>query len=218
MYGQPENCPPRRISSCSLSAHGELLAVGYKRGDIEVYNTEDRKRITTLTSHKCAVASLYFSPWKDPNCPLILVSVGEQIAFWNLEYVINNPRLDSNDFKRRSNRYKSRSSVSSPAVDIHRSSLGSSGMSSPLAASPARSSSLTFDFNGAGCQWLSKIGPSDKPHLLSCVKLIGSAKKLSFNSDFSKFFTIDDEGYLYYLRLYEPGRDRTKLAPPNGHI
>ncbi|XP_055532053.1 uncharacterized protein LOC129722552 isoform X2 [Wyeomyia smithii] len=216
VYGQPEDGRPRRISSCSLSAHGELLAVGYKRGAIEIYNTEERKLITTLESHKFAVASLYFSPWQDPNCPHILVSVGEQIVFWNLDYVINNPRLDPTDFKRRSNRYRSRSSLTSPAIEIHRSSHGSSGIASPLAASPARNGSLIFDFNEAGRQWISKIGPSDKPHLLSSIKLIGSAQKLTYDKDFSKFFTIDDEGYLYYLRLYEPGRERSNLAPPNG--
>ncbi|XP_053685053.1 uncharacterized protein LOC128734743 [Sabethes cyaneus] len=216
VYAPPENIPLRRISSCALSANGELLAVGYKHGAIEVYSMDEHRLIATLDSHKAAVASLYFSPWKDPNCPHILVSVGEQIAFWNLDYVINNPRLDSTDFKRRSNRYKSRSALNSPAMDIRRTSMGSSGVASPLAASPARNGSLIFDFNEAGRHWLGKTGPSDKPHLLSCIKLIGSTQKLTFNGDFSKFFTIDDEGYLYYLRLYEPGRDCSKLAPPNG--
>ncbi|XP_058836484.1 uncharacterized protein LOC131693031 isoform X2 [Topomyia yanbarensis] len=213
MYGQPENGPPKRISSCAISAHGELLAVGYKRGSIEVYNIEERKLIATLESHKCPVASLYFSPWQDPNSPHILVSIGEQIAFWSLDYVMNNPRLDSADFKRRSNRYKTRPSLTSPAIDIHRSSFGSrsSGLASPLAASPAQNGSFTFDIDEAAQQWLGKMGPSDKPHLLSCIKLIGSAEKLIISREFNKFFTIDDEGYLYYLRLYQPGRNRLMI-------
>ncbi|XP_055624969.1 uncharacterized protein LOC129767795 isoform X2 [Toxorhynchites rutilus septentrionalis] len=224
VYGQPEDAPLRRISSCVLSAHGELLAVGYKKGAIEVYNTEERKLIATLESHKFAVASLYFSPWQDPNSPHILVSIGEQIAFWSLDYVINNPRLDSADFKRRSNRYKSRPSLTSPAIDMHRSSYGSrsSGLASPLAASPARNgTSFTFDIDEAGLQWLSKVGPSNKPQLLSCIKLIGSAEKLIINRDFNKFFTIDDEGYIYFLRLYQPDRNQLMISfesprPPNG--
>ncbi|XP_021710103.1 uncharacterized protein LOC5567237 isoform X1 [Aedes aegypti] len=215
IFGRTDNTPSKwgRISSCALSAQGELLSIGYKRGAIEVYNTEERKLIATLESHKYEVASLYFSPWQDPNSPHILVSIGEQIVFWNLDYVINNPRLDSNDFKRRSNRYKSRPSITSPAMDI-RSSFGSrsSGLSSPLAGSPARNGSFTFDIDEASLQWLSKVGPSSKSQLLSCIKLIGSAKKLMINRDFNKFFTIDDEGYLYYLRLYQPDRNRLTIS------
>lgn len=212
-YGTSENSPPRRISSCTLSAHADLLAVGYKKGAVEVYNTEEHKLIATLESHKFAVAALYFSPWQDPNSPHILVSIGEQIVFWSLDYVINNPRLDSTDFKRRSNRYKTRPSLTSPSIDIHRSSFGSrsSGLASPLAASPARNGSFTFDIDEASQQWLSKVGPSNKPQLLSCIKLIGSAEKLIINREFNKFFTIDDEGYLYYLRLYQPGRNRLMI-------
>ncbi|XP_062562498.1 uncharacterized protein LOC134226007 [Armigeres subalbatus] len=212
-YGPSENGPLKWISSCAMSTNGEMLAVGYKRGAIEVYNIEERKLIATLESHKREVASLYFSPWQDPNSPHILVSIGEEIVFWSLDYVINNPRLDSNDVKRRSNRYKSRSSIVSPAMEIHhRSSFGSrsSGLSSPLAGSPARNGSFTFDIDEAELQWSTKVGPSNKPQLLSCIKLIGSAKKLAISRDFKKFFTIDDEGYLYYLRLYQT--DRNALA------
>lgn len=229
VYGPSENSPPKWISSCAVSNQGELLAIGYKKGAIEVYNTEEHKLIATLESHKYEVASLYFSPWQDANSPHILVSIGEQIVFWSLDYVINNPRMDSNDFKRRSNRYKSKRSNGSPAIDIHhhhRSSLGSrsSGFSSPLAASPAQNGLFTFDIDDAEIQWLSKVGPSNKPQLLSCIKLIGSAKKLMISRDFRKFFTIDDEGYLYYLRLYQPDKNRLTISfespirgrPPNG--
>ncbi|XP_055614088.1 uncharacterized protein LOC129760471 [Uranotaenia lowii] len=210
IYGQSENSLPRRISSCALSTNGEVLAIGYKKGAIEIYNTEDHKLIATLESHKYAIASMYFSPWLDPNSPHILVSIGEQIVFWSLDYVINNPRLDPFDIKRRSNRYKSRPSITSNALDIHRSSFGSrsSGLSSPMAASPARNGSFMFDFDEAAQQWLHKVGPSNKPQLLSCIKLIGSAERLIINRDFNKFFTIDDEGYLYYLRLYQPSQNR----------
>lgn len=219
IYDLAENPAPKwgRISSCAMSPQGELLAIGYKRGAIEVYNTEERKVIATLESHTYEVASMYFSPWQDPNSPHILVSIGEQIVFWNLDYVINNPpRLDSNDVKRRSNRYKSRSSVASPAIDIHhRSSFGSpsSGLSSPYAGSPAQNGSFSFDVDDVGLQWLSRVGPSNKPQLLSCIKLIGSsAKKLMISRDFNKFFTIDDEGYLYYLRLYQPGSSQLTIS------
>lgn len=200
----------KRISSCALSAHSELLAVGFKKGPIEIYSTEERKLIATLESHRCGVASLTFSPWKDPNSPQILVSIGEQIVFWDLGFVINNPRLDSSDKKRHSNRYRTRPQLSSPAIDINRSSFGSrsSGLASPLAASPSRNGSFTFDLDEAAHVWLAKTGPSNKPHLLSCIKLIGNAERLTVNRDFNKFFTIDDEGYLYYLRLFQPPRNR----------
>lgn len=50
--------------------------------------------------------------------------------------------------------------------------------------------------------WYGKSGASDKPELLSCIKLVGSsAEKIFTNRKFTKFITIDNEGEIYYLNI-----------------
>lgn len=59
--------------------------------------------------------------------------------------------------------------------------------------------------NGYGVQsnpWSGKLGPTEKPELLSCIQLIGTAAEQIFvDEKFTKFVTIDDEGEVYYLEI-----------------
>ncbi len=50
--------------------------------------------------------------------------------------------------------------------------------------------------------WAGKLGPTEKPELLSCIQMIGNAaEKFFVDRDFTKFVTIDDEGEVYYLQI-----------------
>lgn len=51
--------------------------------------------------------------------------------------------------------------------------------------------------------WAGKLGPTEKPELLSCIQLIGNAAEQIFiDKNFTKFVTIDDEGEVYYLEIF----------------
>lgn len=50
--------------------------------------------------------------------------------------------------------------------------------------------------------WNDKEGNKDKPHLLSVIKLRGLfSTYISASHDFSSFFTIDKNGYLYIMEM-----------------
>lgn len=88
-----------------------ILAVGYNRGLIEVYDCKEKVQLLQkLESHKEAVYALRFSPWMD-NQTLILASVSEELCFWNITHILNNP-MDGGNL-RRSQRFRRRLSKSS---------------------------------------------------------------------------------------------------------
>lgn len=138
-----------------------------------------------LESHKHPICCLKFSPWADSHAPIILVSVGEQIVFWNINYIQNNPiQLNSDKKLRRSQRFSRRlSSISEPVDEVD---------SKPT-------------INGwAENPWIHKTGALEKPELLSCIKFVGNrAYKFYHNDDFTNFCTVDNDGIIYYLRLFE---------------
>lgn len=145
------------------------------------------KRLQTLASHVKSINQLIFSPWpaEDTNQPLILISLSEQICFWNIKYVVNNP-IDSLKPRKRSSQRFSKE-LKSP-VDVI-----ASGFENLLTLNGKNYTPCNY--------WEEKIGPSDKPELLSCIKFIGNnAERLRFNrARFDHFVTIDDEGNIYIL-------------------
>lgn len=131
------------------------------------------------------IEELMFSPWTDPNAPQILVSLAREIDFWDIRYLLNNPFADRlTSPGKSSNRFKKRSQIS------------------PLPPFSRDQSVFSFrpiEKNG----WQEKRGPSDRPELLACIRLIGKAKKIVANPDFSQFVSVDNEGEIYHLKLFD---------------
>jgi hypothetical protein len=139
-----------------------------------------------LLSHESPVNDLKFSPWHDPNAPIVLVSVAAELIFWNVRSALNNPW--------------DRKSPSRPQQRSHRFSKGNLTYqrSKSIEIDTRRNSQLFAN------PWQQKEGPSEKPELLSCMKFVGNAaERLFTNTEFSKFVTIDNEGNIYFLRLID---------------
>lgn len=150
-----------------------------------------------LDSHKRPVMNLQFSPWNDPNDPLVLLSLSESVVFWNIRSIQNNPM----DLKRKDVSTTGRVRVSQR-------------FKSPLKIFPATDSKLLTATDNMSLNdtqsnpWRRKTGPSEKPELLSCTKLVAkSAKRIIFNDDFTRFVTIDNEGNIYHLRIISETAD-----------
>ncbi|XP_065367238.1 uncharacterized protein Dark [Calliphora vicina] len=106
-----------QITCLTASNNAKLLAIGLDTavvnglrscGDIEVFKLNDDYKpqlIYCLKSHVRPINDLKFSPLNE-----ILVSVAEQICFWNINYVLNNP-LEVGSKKRHSSRFTSQKSA-----------------------------------------------------------------------------------------------------------
>uniref|UniRef100_A0A182ILT6 APAF-1 helical domain-containing protein n=1 Tax=Anopheles atroparvus TaxID=41427 RepID=A0A182ILT6_ANOAO len=214
------------ICSCALSADGEFLAVGCYDGRIILHLMDLSRQLSVLESHQFPVEELYFSNWSEPGAPHILVSVGEQIVFWSVDYLYNNQPRKSFSSVRLSGRFTSRkfataTDASASPSEGRRSNGGNqSGLSTPIVGSPVQRSFMGEPFGfGESTYWNEKRGSTAKPHLLSCIKLSGRANRLIINREFSKFLTMDNEGYIHYLRLYRPSPNQLMLpSPPQATI
>lgn len=149
--------------------------------------------------------NLQFSPWKNANDPLILLSLSESVNFWNIRSIQNNPlnltRKESNERLRVSQRFKSPMKIIPSIID----------------AVLSATDNLTLNGTAAN-PWRGKTGSTDKPELLSCIKLVAkSAKKIIFNDDFTRFVTIDNEGNVYHLRLIDESSDNQLTIDFNGN-
>jgi hypothetical protein len=162
--------------------------------------------IQKLESHKRAIMNLRFSPWIDPNDPLILLSLSESVIFWNIRSIQNNPL----DLKRKETPGRVRVSQR---------------FKSPLKLSPSPSDSkllfatenLTISESNSN-PWRRKTGSSEKPELLSCIKLVAkSAKRIVCNDDFTRFVTIDNEGNVYHLRMIRESSENQLTIDYNGN-
>lgn len=177
----------------------------------------DLEQLQVLCSHKQTVKQLVFSPWPvegggvDGN-PLVLVSLAEQVCFWDIKYVINNP-LDN---MKKKNNYR-RSSRFSKEIRWHLNGeavakdndINGNGVPITTNGKTVPGDSNTVDVVdgrvGHGDYWSDKTGASDKPELLACIKFVGSATKLVTNKEFTKFITIDNEGDIYALETCPVG-------------
>jgi hypothetical protein len=165
------------------------------------------QQIHELNSHKRSVMNLRFSPWSEPNDPLILLSLSESVIFWNIRSIQNNPL----DLKRKSDGTDRKIRVSQR-------------FKSPLKLSPSPSDSLLSPVNKltlsepSSNPWKNKTGSSEKPEILSCIKLVAKmAKKIVCSDDFSRFVTIDNEGNIYHLRLVRDEGETQITVDHNGH-
>lgn len=156
-----------------------------------------------LESHKLAVMNLIFSPWLGPNDPLVLLSMAGSVNFWNIRSLQNNPL----DMKKRETPGRLRVS------QRFRSPLKTVNIGADLLTA---TENLTI--NGANNPWHKKTGASDKPELLSCIKLVAkSAKRIICNDEFTRFVTIDNEGNIYHLRMIKDATDQQLTVDFNGN-
>lgn len=224
-----------KITCLCASDNGKLLAIGLdsvtknglrSRGDIEIFKINDDYKaqlIYCLKSHIRPINDLLFSPQGD-----VLVSVAEQICFWNINYVLNNP-LDMGNRKRHSSRFTSQKSAEE--VDFkadycpHQrrdrflnleqrifASLESShkvGTSSKSNNNSMEQSMNSDDLNDDSVfggsvdksdesMWSCLTGPCDKPELLSCLKLDGNEAKQIFANKNFNEFYTIDDEGVYY--------------------
>lgn len=173
------------ITSVAISKDKSLFAIGYKNGVIEIYELDltnktqkiDRKPFELEESRKTSINDLKFSQFTNVNSPIILVSISEQLCFWDIKYLQNNSKKGG----RQSSRFNNNKNILKIVEDkLIRLSLEETN------------------------QWVGKIGASDKPELLSCIKLVGgSANKFFTDDNFTKFLTIDLEGNIYFLRFFD---------------
>lgn len=165
----------------------------------------DMQQLQILCSHKQPIKQLVFSPWplEGPESnPMVLVSLSEQMCFWDIKYVINNP-LDALKKKgvRRSSRFSKEvilkfNGDNSGTNDNN--DINGNGTNGKVTVTNGRA------YNHVD-YWDNKTGASDKPELLACIKFVGnSATKLVTNRDFNKFITIDNEGDIYALQTTRP--------------
>lgn len=175
-----------------------------------------------------------FSPWhlnasnKQKNViPIILISLSEEICFWDVQHVLNN-KLERN--LRTSQRFRgkntknslknSNESFAKEAVESNtpkmfqksENSLFNSGSSILNGINALRiENNISNDTNVINENnkdfenpWSEKIGSVEKPELLSCIKFVGSsAEKIFTNKNFTKFITIDNEGEVYFLQALQ---------------
>lgn len=157
-----------------------------------------------LESHKRPIMNLRFSPWSDPNNPLILLSLSESVIFWNIRSIQNNPlemkKQQTLGRLRISQRFKSPLKI-----------IPTNGDSKFLSATE------NLSLNEAN-PWRKKTGASDKPELLSCIKLVAkSAKRIICDDAFTRFITIDNEGNVYHLRMIHEPSDNQLTIDFNGN-
>lgn len=157
-------------------------------------NSTDASLLKKLESHKGAIKNLQFSPWIGPNEPLVLLSLSESVAFWNIRSIQNNPlemtKKESTTRLRVSQRFKSPLKIISPNIDNNL---------------VKATESLTISKENP---WQKKTGPADKPELLSCIKFVAkSAKRIICNDEFTRFVTLDNEGNVYHLRMISDNFD-----------
>lgn len=181
-----------QITSVAISRDKSLFAIGFDNGMIEIYEIDlsnmakkiDKKPFVLEESRKTRINDLKFSKFTNLNAPIILISISEQLCFWNINYLQNNKIENSKKDGRQSSRFKNNKIIFNKSIEdnLIRLSLEESEIN----------------------PWIGKIGASDKPELLSCIKLVGgSANKFYTDDNFTKFLTIDLEGNIYFLRFFD---------------
>lgn len=188
------------ITSIKLNQGREYFAVGCENGSIDLYSFGGLRYLNTVQSNKnMSINDMVFSPWTtDSTLPIILVSISDQICFWNISYIVNNPI--ENGKLRRSQRFDRKASVRSITEKMQELTSSNGNLYASQINNP----------------WTGKLGPTEKPELLACIQLIGNAAEQIFtNKNFTKFVTVDDEGEVYYLQIFS---DTIISNDDNGNI
>lgn len=178
-----DNC----ISSCKLSYDTHLLALGQDNGNINIWDVRSERSLGTLELHGSTVQNLLFSPplsSAGPSLksasPVILVSVADQIGWWNVGYL-----------------------TTGPCSGLRRRQRSGNAPRSPLTFL----GETVYEYVETGnlaLEWLEKKGQKGKPELLGCVKLLGrEVKKVSASSNFDAFATVDGSGVMYLMKVLQ---------------
>ncbi|KAJ6647516.1 Apoptotic protease-activating factor 1 [Pseudolycoriella hygida] len=173
-----------QITSVKLTQAREYFAVGCSNGAIELYNFSGARYLNTLQSNQTQINDMVFSPWTSASTlPIILATISDQICFWNISYVVNNPI--ENGALRRSQRFDRKASMRTIIEKMQE-------------MKPNNGNGRVVETN----LWTGKLGPTEKPELLAAIQFNGSsADQIFTNNEFTKFVTIDDEGEIYYLKI-----------------
>lgn len=141
----------------------------------------------TLNLHKTYVRNMFFAP-STPETPLVLVSVADQIVWWDVSYILKNLQERKKDERRKSASRRSRGSACRPEnIEID---------------------NITDDFNQMSIIdqiWKGKCGRTAKPEVLSAIKLSGDyAATISISPTFTSFVTVDSTGLMYIINVLKP--------------
>lgn len=208
---------------CLTETDKLLVAVGYENGSVDLFDVSgnDAEIVKRLKSHRSSVKVLRFSSWHlslpqhSHQQPLILISLSEEICFWDITHALNNP-IERTPLRtsQRFNRPKTNTDLNgnsnhlansngqflhpnSPSVSISNGHNASNGGNSATGAAVPNKHSPN--------PWLGKCGSTQKPELLCCIKFVGSssAEKIFINKSFTQFITVDNEGEIYYLKTLD---------------
>jgi hypothetical protein len=112
--------------------------------------------------------------------PVILVSVADQIGWWDVSQLTTGSCSEFRRRKRSGNAPKSPMQFLGENVDGY-----------------VKTENLALE-------WMRKKGQKGKPELLGCVKLLGrEVKKVSASSNFTAFATVDASGVMYLMKVLQ---------------
>ncbi|PSN50314.1 hypothetical protein C0J52_10118 [Blattella germanica] len=177
-----------KVVQCFLISLGQKLLSCAQDGSVKIWDVVNGKVLGTLQLHKTWVRDLMFAPssliceGSVAPAPIILVSVADQICWWDIG------RICTPTARRRmsSGRRRRKRSGESPKLTLR-----------PF-ESDVNSSSKHDNLVDA---WSGKEGRKDKSELLGCVRLIGGSTKISASKDFSAFATVDASGIVYLMKI-----------------
>lgn len=206
-------------SICLTETDRLLIAVGYETGPIDLFDVtgDEAQLVKRFRSHRLSVKVLRFSAWHlaQPQHahrqPLILVSLSEEICFWDINHALNNP-IERTQLRtsQRFNRPKSSTDLNGNSSQLANSNGQFLHPNGPAACvgnghSGSNGAAVAVPFNKDWPNpWAGKCGSAEKPELLCCIKFVGSsAEKIFINQSFTKFITVDNEGEIYYLKTLD---------------
>ncbi|KAH8420972.1 hypothetical protein KR222_000289, partial [Zaprionus bogoriensis] len=185
------------INYLTVSNDGELLALGFKNGNIEIYTYEKGRRLQslyTIVHESSNEMKLRFSP-----CKQILVSCADQLCFWNVEFMRNN-RVSPKRWSKRHNQLLPKGHEGCEEVDA-------SPWNSTMATMEPVPKPQQLYVESKAYLWSEKRGLDKFPDKLACIRFVGNGARHFYTSlDFSQFYAIDDEGVFYHLKVLEPAR------------
>ncbi|KAH8384633.1 hypothetical protein KR093_003777, partial [Drosophila rubida] len=187
-----------QIKQVTASSDGELIALGFENGTIELYSY-DKHRLQVVYTIKqghdtqCNTMQLRFSP-----CKQVLISCEKQLCFWSVKYMQNNqanPEVRStrhSHYIQPKHHTKGREEVDAARFEDNE----INEQIDKYERLNAEESKVSF--------WSHKRGSDKLPELLACIKFVGNeARRLYTNMDFTQFYVIDDECVFYHLKVLE---------------